>query len=531
MRKLLSGFICLAIMLLSMPGLARAETSPKQVFINDYLAYFDHSAEMQAALLQSLQQNTIRFVLDAELSDVNISCQDGAKLSNMPGRASLALAFNLADPRASLNFQIKASEYTMKGSAFFTKDGLIVPRETIWSLAGSGVDFKYLGDLDRLPPYIVYDTELSPRDFSQLNQAIKESADNQARQLEAMKTLMQVLLNMFPEKCFYYDDSKPVMDLTKVSLAELLEGFKEHSDSLADQFNAMMNKPAGMSDTEFEEMKKQVKTGLVEGINNLSAEDINQALKDFPVELQTCKIKLSSGNIESLLEARGSLPEGIVFSLSAASTGHIKGTAVDSTDKIDLYLKTAEFNMDIQIISQGSTDLNNGTFSCVISGKGGEQKNTIQGKINLKGAIDWSDKGGIWAPQTDYLNSKKVKFPKNSYDSVQVFLNGEALLFKDAEPLLRNGTVVVPVRSLADALGCELDWEAPDTVLLKHGEGEYLSITVGSPLYKIGDSQYSMSETPFIHNGRVYVPLRTVSEYCGLSVEWDAGSRIVRLYR
>ena len=50
---------------------------------------------------------------------------------------------------------------------------------------------------------------------------------------------------------------------------------------------------------------------------------------------------------------------------------------------------------------------------------------------------------------------------------VTVTLNGERMEFYDAEPLLENGQLFVPLRVITEALGAEINWiDTPPTVII-----------------------------------------------------------------
>ncbi len=535
MRKFLSGIMCLAIILISMPGLAlaetTAETTAKQAFISEYLVYLDQSLDMQEAIMQGLQNNTIKFALDAELSDVNIVLEDGTSISNIPGRANIALAFNLSDPKAFMDFKVNASEYAMSGQVYFTREGLIVPRETIWSLAGAGADVRSLGKLDDLPPYIVYETGMSEKEFDMMQQAFDQAFNMQDQQLQTIRALMATLMDVIPDKCFYYSGTKPVLDLTRASLADLVDSLKEHRESVADQFMATMTMPPGMSDEGFAAMKEQMRDEIIAGIDSMNVEDIREAMKDLPITLQMCKFTISPGRIESLVRASGSLPDGGSFYFYMTGDDRLKGSTVSSSGTMDIAFRSSDFNLEMDLDSTASADLDRADFTLVLSGKAGDIRNTVNGKINMKGAFDWSSTSPIQVPQVTAYNSKRVKPQPKSYNHpITVFLDGDQIFFFDAQPLIKNGVTVVPLRTLSEALECEVEWQDPGTVIVKNGSGRDLVMNIGSTSYQLGDEEYSMIEAPFIESGRVMVPLRVVSEYCDLAVDWDGVNRIIRIY-
>ena len=106
------------------------------------------------------------------------------------------------------------------------------------------------------------------------------------------------------------------------------------------------------------------------------------------------------------------------------------------------------------------------------------------------------------------------------------FLNGEAF-FASAVPFIEfnsvSGLPMVPIRYVAEALGATVNWNrAAGTVVVDTEEATWL-ISIDSPLP-------NDMGTPFVHDGRVFVPLAYVSEVLGASVNWDWATGTILIY-
>jgi peptidoglycan endopeptidase LytE len=100
----------------------------------------------------------------------------------------------------------------------------------------------------------------------------------------------------------------------------------------------------------------------------------------------------------------------------------------------------------------------------------------------------------------------------------------------EVQPLLVNGTTLVPMRKLFEAQGAKLVWNrAARTVSASKGD------TVLT--YHIGEKQAYMNGKPLnltvagqLIDGYTLIPLRLLSEALGSTVKWDAQTRTIRIF-
>lgn len=117
-------------------------------------------------------------------------------------------------------------------------------------------------------------------------------------------------------------------------------------------------------------------------------------------------------------------------------------------------------------------------------------------------------------------------------DDIKINVNGESLE-TDQPPVIENGRTLVPLRAVAEALGCEVEWDnATKTASFLMGEVT-ASITVGESYILVGDGVYNEEfpiDTPaVIKNSRTLIPLRALSECFGYDVAWDNDTRTVTI--
>lgn len=113
---------------------------------------------------------------------------------------------------------------------------------------------------------------------------------------------------------------------------------------------------------------------------------------------------------------------------------------------------------------------------------------------------------------------------------ISINVNG-ARLEMDQPPIIENGRTLVPLRAVAEALGCNVEWDnTAKTASFVQGDVTAV-ITVGENYILAGDGVYNEEfpiDTPaVIKNSRTMIPLRALSECFGYDVKWDSETMTV----
>lgn len=115
---------------------------------------------------------------------------------------------------------------------------------------------------------------------------------------------------------------------------------------------------------------------------------------------------------------------------------------------------------------------------------------------------------------------------------VNLQLNGEAIV-SDQPAVISNGRTMVPVRVVAEALGCEVTWDAETKTAVFSKDELNASLTIGATVLNITDGEVAVPieiDTPaVIMNGRTMVPVRFLSETFDCEVEWDATTKTANI--
>ena len=89
---------------------------------------------------------------------------------------------------------------------------------------------------------------------------------------------------------------------------------------------------------------------------------------------------------------------------------------------------------------------------------------------------------------------------------------------------MRNGMVWLPLRFIAENLGWQVNYDNGN-IILKHNE-QKIQLQVGSADILLNEQPHKIAAAPYENNGTVWLPLRTVAETLGKQVNWQENYQI-----
>lgn len=114
---------------------------------------------------------------------------------------------------------------------------------------------------------------------------------------------------------------------------------------------------------------------------------------------------------------------------------------------------------------------------------------------------------------------------------VNVLYNDKRISFGEygQNPLIQSGRTLVPLRSIFEAMGATVDWDnATQTVTSSRG-GTTVKLTIGqNTMYKNGTA-VTLDVPATLISGRTMVPVRAVAEAFNAKVGWVASAQIVTI--
>lgn len=534
MKKLIAYVLCCSVLLLSWPNFALANDNAKTEFINNYMHYLDNSIKYQKASMENMLSNNMNVKIDVNLSDGSMLMDDGTTVSNVNGSGRIETVSSFKDSIAQADFEMNLpSMPELKGRLYLTPEEIILTSETVKALAEAGIDFPGLEVDEPLPSYVVYTNFISESEMSLFKEAFSnESLMGAYGKTDEIKTFMEILLQIIPESCFSYGNGYAVLELEPSILtsAALINNLKANSEELAVSFTEIMSKPADMSEEEFNSMKSELVTGFMEMIDSIQVKDLPEM--DLPFSIEEFKVSTKDQLIETSIHVKVD-ENGETFDLEY--NGSYKSEANSLTGEADMLISLdtsfAVMDFSLQVNSKNNTDKS--AANMIITGNIKDDSEPISGVIAIDFTCDYKYDNAINMPAVYEGNSIMIDWAQyqastteypgtdGNETGIQVYIDGWEMYFDQAQPLIMNDRTMLPLRDLAEGLGCEIVWLPPDTVILSDGIHEDMTLTINAQSYQVGDEFFPCDVPPQIINDYTYVPVRLIAEYFGFTAEWD----------
>ena len=117
-------------------------------------------------------------------------------------------------------------------------------------------------------------------------------------------------------------------------------------------------------------------------------------------------------------------------------------------------------------------------------------------------------------------------YPVSAESSIKVELDGHQIAF-DTEPIIQNGTTLVPLRAIFEALGASVEWDGNTRSVVSVYEGTTVKLTIDSKTAYKNGAGFELLAAPVVVDGRTLVPVRFISESFGLNVNWESTTKTV----
>lgn len=119
----------------------------------------------------------------------------------------------------------------------------------------------------------------------------------------------------------------------------------------------------------------------------------------------------------------------------------------------------------------------------------------------------------------------------NGPPDITIMVGMEKVEFEDQEPIIKEDRTLVPIRSVFEQMGAEVEWNDEEKSATVQYEENTVLITIGSNIVLKNDSKITIDVPAEIINERTMLPLRAIAEALDWHVYWGETSRRVSLYR
>lgn len=110
--------------------------------------------------------------------------------------------------------------------------------------------------------------------------------------------------------------------------------------------------------------------------------------------------------------------------------------------------------------------------------------------------------------------------------NIKVLLNDTELTF-DQPPVIENGRTLVPMRAIFETIGAKVYWDGEKQTITALYGTKLVEMVIDSDTAYIDGTATKLDVPPKIISGRTLVPLRFVAEALNCSVEWEGNTQTV----
>lgn len=117
----------------------------------------------------------------------------------------------------------------------------------------------------------------------------------------------------------------------------------------------------------------------------------------------------------------------------------------------------------------------------------------------------------------------------NAEQPATVMFDGSVLKFP-VNPILENGTTLVPLKTMLEAFGAKITWNTSNSSATVTKGGASLWLQLDNTTVKINNVEKKLAAASKTSNGYTMVPVGAITEAFGATQIWDENSRIVHIF-
>ena len=110
-------------------------------------------------------------------------------------------------------------------------------------------------------------------------------------------------------------------------------------------------------------------------------------------------------------------------------------------------------------------------------------------------------------------------------NDIKVVVNEKQLIL-DVQPIILNDRVMVPLRAIFEELNVEVKWDQVNKIVTGIKGDIKIELTIDQYIAKVNGKLFKLDTPATIINGRTLVPIRFLAESLGCIVKWDEVNRM-----
>lgn len=446
--------------------------------------------------------------------------------------------------KASLDFAVEFKGKVYPARIFLDNDKIIFDKN-ILTLVRELVPQVPVPNIDQFPEYFY----LQDQEIASIWKSLMDYRDQQMP--AEVRDFLRFLLEAVPDKYFTISWAKITLELDQAGWEEVIYNLVEKVKNEKERFAGLIAGLAAMSDPskamgDPEELKAKIISEIEQGISSGSfptREDIHKLVEAFQLKEFRYEASLIPGGTKQF-KAVWAFQGGSdfagqmeIYSNTAGDKNNVKGSSgikLDVTGPDKIRISGA---VDSNFVVQGEK-----ANSKLVMAASARNENTGEVLLDLEltgESVDQVDPGvkievpvltsGNSLDISAFLVSQGQSRPAWEGGNVAtIFIDGE-LFVPEGIPYIKDGRTMVPVRDVAQALNCQVQWLEPNEVRITTGD-RIISMYIGQTNYTVNGTPKQMDVAPVIIEGKTFIPVRFLAAELGLKLELGNDPHEIYLY-
>ena len=113
-------------------------------------------------------------------------------------------------------------------------------------------------------------------------------------------------------------------------------------------------------------------------------------------------------------------------------------------------------------------------------------------------------------------------------NEITIFTDG-TILSTDNKPVVINNNTLIPLREISEALGADVKWNSDTKTAVISKENNTVSITVNSDTMLVNNKTIYVNVPAQIIDNTTYVPLRSLAAALNCLIDWDSENKVINI--
>lgn len=130
---------------------------------------------------------------------------------------------------------------------------------------------------------------------------------------------------------------------------------------------------------------------------------------------------------------------------------------------------------------------------------------------------------------SEKLNTDKTTIIMYISNPVMTINGEERQIDSEVAPIIQNSRTLVPVRTIIEAMGGSVNWNEENKEIMLSIDDDIIKLTIDKMTAYLNDKKYIIDIPPVIIDSRTMLPIRFIAENFGFDVDWNESNQRITI--